>query len=95
MELFYEDLGRVLKEVESNKVLMIMGDMNAKVGKGRYLDTVGNWGLGSKNERRNRLVEFCEENDLMVVNTFCKHHPRRLYTWKSPGVLQKTKSTTC
>lgn len=38
-----------------------------------------------RNERGERLLQFCRENELVVTNTLFKHHPRRLYTWKSPG----------
>ena len=40
---------------------------------------------GKKNDRGARLISFCEENDLVIANTMFKQHPRRLYTWKSPG----------
>ena len=30
------------------------------------------------------LIEFCQKNTLVVVNTFFKQHKRRLYTWTSP-----------
>ena len=62
-----------------------MGDMNAKVGREKYGSVVRRYGLGERNERGAHLINFCEENKLVIMNTFFKQHPRRLYTWKSPG----------
>lgn len=45
---------------------------------------VGPHGLGERNERSDRLEMFAEENELVVLNTFFRLPPRRLYTWKSP-----------
>ena len=62
-----------------------MGDFNAKVGDTRVDDIVGPWGLGTGNERGERLVDWCRQNEFMVTNTWYKNHPRRRYTWISPG----------
>ena len=62
-----------------------MGDMNAKVGRGRYGRTVGSYGIGDRNERGTRWIEWCEAKGMFIVNTWFKEHPRRIYTWKSPG----------
>ena len=52
-----------------------MGDMNTKIGKGRHSNVVGNWGLGKRNERGDRLLEYAVKNDLMINNRFrnCIH----------------------
>ena len=39
-----------------------MGDLNAKVGKERTTDITGQYGLGARNERGERLIEFCQQN---------------------------------
>ncbi|KAF2903969.1 hypothetical protein ILUMI_02204 [Ignelater luminosus] len=62
-----------------------MGDFNAKLGKGKVEDIVGNYGLGKRNKREDRLLQFCQEQDMMVANTLFKPHKRRFYTWKSPA----------
>ena len=66
-----------------------MGDLNCKVGKGDQGNVVGKFGLGERNERGDMLVQFCEEKKLTVVNTQFMQHPRRLYTWSSPGDLYR------
>ena len=63
-----------------------MGDFNAKVGSVQSdmeKVAVGRHGLGHINERGDRLVEFAVENELIVMNTVYRQHPRRLYTWTS------------
>ncbi|RUS89973.1 hypothetical protein EGW08_002240 [Elysia chlorotica] len=85
IEEYYEEIQTVLRHVKSTDVLIIMGDFNAKVGKGKEGDTVGNYGLGERNERGQRLIHFCVENDLMIANTFFQKPLRKLYTWKNPG----------
>ena len=62
-----------------------MDDFNAEVGKGRYEDIVVSYGLAEKNERGDTLIEWCTENSQVLMNTWFQHHPRKLWTWKSPG----------
>ena len=89
IEAYYEELQNALKVVKSDEVLIVMGDMNAKVGKGKDDYIVGQHGLGSRNERGDRLVQFCVQRDLCIMNTFFKHPERRTYTWKSPGDVHR------
>ena len=44
----------------------------------------GKFGLGVRNEAGQRLIEFCQENALVIANTLFQQHKRRLYTWTSP-----------
>jgi len=46
---------------------------------------MGKFGLGIRNEAGERLIEFCQENALVVANTLFQQHKRRLYTWTLPG----------
>ncbi|CAF2370343.1 unnamed protein product [Rotaria sp. Silwood2] len=82
---FYEELERASKKIPKNDIMMMMGDFNAKVGKQNVIGpAVGPFGLGEANDAGDRFREFCEEHELILVNTWFKKHPRRLYTWKSP-----------
>ena len=85
VEKFYEDLDFAMKQLKSQDVKIVMGDFNAKVGNSRTEDIVGPWGLGDRNERGERLIDWCRENEFIVSNTWYKQHPRRRYTWISPG----------
>ena len=44
----------------------------------------GKFGLGIRDEAGQRLIEFCQENSLVITNTLFQQHKRRLYTWTSP-----------
>ena len=83
-DAFYDKVRSVLDQIPNGDILYIIGDWNAKVGKELSIDITGNFGLGKRNERGDKLVEFCSRNDLRIMNTFFKLHPRRLYTWISP-----------
>ena len=61
-----------------------MGDWNAKVGHQETPGVTGKLGLGIQNEAGQRLIEFCQENALVIANTLFQQHKRRLYTWTSP-----------
>ena len=85
-ESFYELLQETMDNIPAKDILMIMGDMNAKVGRQQQKSThVGTYGLGVQNERGQALTEFCAGNELVISNTCFKHHHRRRYTWTSPG----------
>ena len=62
-----------------------MGGWNAKVGSTKTPGITGGNGLGDMNERGRRLMEFCQENKLVLTNTMFQLSPRRLYTLESRG----------
>ena len=45
---------------------------------------MGKFGLGVQNEAGQSLIEFYQENALVIANTLFQQHKRRLYTWISP-----------
>ena len=57
---------------------------NAKLGSQETSGVTGKFGLGVQNEAGQRLIEFCQENALVIANTLFQQHKRRLYTWASP-----------
>ena len=81
VERFYEDLQELTPKKE---VLFIIGDWNAKVGSQELPGVTGKFGLGVQNEAGQRLIEFCQENTLVIANTLFQQHKRRLYTRTSP-----------
>ena len=83
VEWFYEDLQDFL-ELTPKKVLFIIGNWNAKVGSQQTPGVTGKFGLGVQNEAGQRLIEFCQENTLVIANTLFHLPKRRLYTWTSP-----------
>ena len=84
VERFYEDLQDLLQLTPKKDVLFIIGDWDAKVGSQETPGLTGKFGLGIWNEAGQRLIEFCQENALVIANTLFQQHKRRLYTWTSP-----------
>ena len=79
---FYEDLQDLLELTPQKDVLFIIGDWNAKVGSQETPGATRKFGLGVQNEAGQRLIEFCQENALVIANTLFQQH-KRLYTWTS------------
>ena len=84
VEQFYEDLQDLLELTSKKDVLFIIGDWNAKVGSQETPGVAGKFGFGIWNEAGQRLIEFCQENALVIANTLFQQHKRRLYPWTSP-----------
>ena len=84
IECFYEDLRDLLEYTPKKDALLIIGDRNAKVGSQETPGVTGKLGFGVQNEAGQRLIEFCQENRLVIANTLFQQHKRRLYTWTSP-----------
>ena len=84
VEQFYEDLQDLLELTPKKDVLFTIEDWNAKVGSQETPGVTGKFGLGVQNEAGQRLIEFCQENALVIANTVFQQHKRRLYTWTSP-----------
>ena len=69
VEQFYEDLQDFLELTPKKDILFIIGDWNAKVGSQETPGVTGIFGLGIRNEAGQRLIEFCQENALVIANT--------------------------
>ena len=74
VERFYEDLQDLLELTPKKDVLFIIGDWNAKVGSEETPGVTGKFGLGIQNEATQRLIEFCQENALVIANTLFQQH---------------------
>lgn len=85
LENFYASLYKALTLTKKGEITIVTGDFNAKLGSGMVDGVCGGYGLGTRNERGERMLEFCSELELAATNTFFKQHPRRLYTWKAPS----------
>ena len=79
VEWFFGDLEDLLELTPKKDVLFIIGDWNAKVGIQETPGVTGKFGLGIRNEAGQRLIEFCQENALVIANTLFQQHKRRLY----------------
>ena len=78
VERFYEDLQDLIELTPKKDVLFIIGDWNAKVGSQETPGVRCKFDLGMWNEAGQRLIEFCQDNALVIANTFFQQHKRRL-----------------
>uniref|UniRef100_A0A8D8U6H3 Craniofacial development protein 2 n=1 Tax=Cacopsylla melanoneura TaxID=428564 RepID=A0A8D8U6H3_9HEMI len=86
VEEIYRQIEEILEENGRGQIrTIVMGDWNSVVGDENVDGIVGKFGYGKKNDRGERLIEFCKQYGLWISNTWFKQHKRRLYTWKSPG----------
>ena len=74
----------LLELTPKKDVFFILGDWNAKVGSQETPGVTGRFGLVIQNEAGQRLIEFCQENTLVIANTLFQQHKRRFYTGASP-----------
>ena len=88
VEQFYKDLQDILELTPKKDVLFIIGDWNAKVGSQETPGVTGKFGLGVQNEAGQRLIEFCQENAVVIANTLFQHKRRILHMditrWSTP-----------
>ena len=61
----------------------LLEDWNAKVGSQETPGVRGKYDLGGQNEAGQRLIEFCQENSLVIVKTLFHQHKRRLHMEKT------------
>lgn len=87
MEFFYNDIKKAIKLVKSSEINIVMGDFNARVSKDRRDSVVGAYGLGVSNDRGNRLINFCQEKDLIIA----KSNNNNILDDCIPGHLMQTK----
>ena len=69
-----EDLQDLLELTPKKDVLFIIGDWNANVGSQETPGVTGKFGLGIWNKAGQRLIEFCQENALVIANTLFQQH---------------------
>ena len=84
VEWIHEDLQDRLELTSTKDVLFIIGDWNANVRGQETPGVTGKFGLGMQNEAGQRLIEFWQDNTLVIANTLFQQHKRRLYIWTSP-----------
>ena len=80
VEWFFEVLQDLLELTPQKDVLYIIGDWNAKVGSQETPGVTGKSGLGVQNEAGQRMIEFCQENTLVIANILFQQHKKRFYT---------------
>ena len=87
-ETFYQDLQTVTQKLPKRDIQVVMGDMNAKIGKDNdnWKGTMGKEGLGQMNENGLLFADFCTLNELIIGGTLFPHKPTHKATWISPDL---------
>ena len=78
-KFFYEDLQDLLELTPQKDVLFIIGDWNAKVGSQETPGVTGKFDLGVQKEARQRLIEFCQKNALVIANTRISRRDKKAF----------------
>jgi hypothetical protein len=74
--------------VPKGDMLLIVGDFNARVGKQDNQgpgNVIGVHTVDDTNENGKRLIDFCNQNNLIVTNTFFQYKPIHQTSWMHPG----------
>ena len=91
-DLFYSTLQEVYDNVSGHDIRMIIGDMNAKVGKESetFHPAIGRQSLHSNSNGNGvRLASFALSNDMVIGGTLFQHNDIHKQTWTSPDGATK------
>jgi hypothetical protein len=80
-EEFFEHLNEEISKIGTSREIIIMGDMNSRVGKKDQDKIVGRYGEDTINDNGNRLINICNQNNLRIMNGFFQHRDIHKYTW--------------
>jgi len=82
-EAFYICLQNVVDTCEADEDVTIMGDLNGHVGVTRegYESCLGHFGVGNRNVEDQQILDFCNRNNLRVMNTYFQHQESHKYSW--------------
>ena len=85
-DAFYDTLSSTIQMTPTHDMLLVLGDLNAKVGKDNQNqgNVMGPHGMGDRNENGTRLIELCEEHNMVIGGTLFQHKEIHKYTWTSP-----------
>jgi len=79
-EEFYEDLQNVVAQIPKDALLIMMGDMNARIGNMPVPGIKQRFNESEINENGD-LINFCSINSLRINNIFYKRKWNHKITW--------------
>ena len=82
IETYYNELDDAYKQCGSQEMVVVIGDLYAKLGTEQDPQkvVVGQHGLGERNERGDLWVDWCTTHKQVIMNTWFQHEKRRTYT---------------
>ena len=90
-EQFYARLTAVLDQRPRRNMVIVMGDLNAKVGDDNegYETVMGREGLGDMNDNGERFADFCDLQDLVIGGSVFPHKKIHKATWRHPNGINE------
>ena len=79
---FWNELRDCVNSFGNNVKVMVLGDLNARVGNTVIDGVVGVYSVPGVNESGEKLIDMCLEQELVVGNTFFKKKRKNKYTWE-------------
>ena len=70
-----------MDDLSTRNYVVVLGDLNARVGDGEEEGVVGKYGVPGENESGERLLDMCVEQELVIGNSFFKKKGINKYTW--------------
>ena len=85
-EVFYQQLDVVVRSVPTADRLIILDDLNARIGSNHtaWTGIIGHHGIGQENSNGRLLLSLCSQQSLSVTNTFFKLKDAYKTTWMHP-----------
>lgn len=91
-DCFYEQLQQVVDKTPRHDTMLIIGDLNAKIGDKLEGEDgiVGRHGIQcERSDNGEKFVEFCGLNNFAITTTMFPHKDIHLYTWTTPNGQHK------
>ena len=82
----YNQLQDIISDCNRNHVIVVMGDLNAKVGNNNTnrREVMRKFRIGIMNDSEERLCDFCSANGFIITGTNFPHKDIHKLTWGSP-----------
>lgn len=79
---YMELLSQTIREIGNNREIILIGDLNARVGRRYNHHIIGSHGEDTENDNGRRLINLCEQYELKVMNGYFAHKDIHKYTWR-------------
>ena len=88
-EEFWINLGLLLESFDSDEIVCVLGDLNARVGHSKIQGVIGDFGVPGMNESGEWMIDWCRQHEMVVCNTLFNKRDVHKYTWirKVMGVV--------
>ena len=80
-EEFWNEISRCVEDLKRRNYVIVLGDLNAKVGNREVAGVTGKFGVPGENENGEYLLNMCAERELMIGNTIFGKKKIYKYTW--------------